>query len=115
PLQSGTSERGDWRSQDVLIESMEQREQSQARLNFAESRQRKTVGQSTEQVQYPDRFLLHLSGSAVDQLQGISEGDIVEAMWSSNVRSFTRKDGSGETYMQEHRCWKITKIDNQPF
>ncbi|MBQ0020136.1 MAG: DUF3127 domain-containing protein, partial [Bacteroidales bacterium] len=31
PLQSGTSERGDWRSQDVLIESMEQREQSQAR------------------------------------------------------------------------------------
>ena len=90
PLQSGTSERGDWRSQDVVIES-------------------------TEQVQYPDRFLLHLSGGAVDQLQGISEGDIVEAMWSSNVRSFTRKDGSGETYMQEHRCWKITKADNQPF
>ena len=89
PLQSGTSERGDWRSQDVVIES-------------------------TEQVQYPDRFLLHLSGNAVDQLASLHEGDVVEALWASNVRTFNRKDGT-TAYVQEHRCWKIQPAeDNSP-
>lgn len=87
--QSGRSERGEWCSQEIIIES-------------------------TEQVQYPDRFLLRLSGSNVDLLQGIKEGDIVEALWSSSVRSFQRKDGSGNSYTQENRCWKIIKRD-QPF
>lgn len=84
PMQSGTSERGNWRSQELIIES-------------------------TEQVQYPERFLLHLSGTAVDQMNGIKEGDIVEALWAGNVRSFTRKDGT-VAYMQENRCWKLTNV-----
>lgn len=89
PLQSGTGERGDWRSQEVVIVS-------------------------TEQVQYPDRYLLRLSGTSVDQLDCISEGDAVEAQWASNVRMFCRKDGT-LAYVQENRCWRITKIDNQAF
>lgn len=90
PKQSGTSERGVWSSQEIIIEV-------------------------TEQVQYPDRFLLRLTGDNVEQLQGIKEGDIVEALWSSNVRSFPRKDGSGNSYIQENRCWKIVKAAEQPF
>lgn len=91
PLQQGTSERGQWCSRDVIVES-------------------------TEQVQYPDTFLLHFSGSAVDQLSGISEGDVVEAMWASSVRQFTRKDGN-TAYVQEHRCWRINVVQspNRPF
>lgn len=90
PAQNGTSERGEWCSQEIVIES-------------------------TEQVQYPDSFLLRLTGKNVEQLTGIKVGDVVEALWSSNVRSFQRKDGSGTTYMQENRCWKISMADNQPF
>ena len=43
PVQQGESERGPWRSQDIIVES-------------------------TENVQYPDRLLLRFSGNAVDML-----------------------------------------------
>lgn len=82
PMQSGTSERGEWKSQEVIVES-------------------------TEQVQYPESFILRLSGDKVDQLKDIRVGDVVEAFWASNVRKYTRKDGQGDAYTQENRCWKI--------
>lgn len=80
-LQQGTSERGEWRSQDVIVEAQ-------------------------QNVQYPDRYLLHFAGSAVDKLATVDEGMTVTAQWSANVREYTTKTGS-TAYIQELRCWKI--------
>lgn len=86
PLQQGVSERGEWKSQEVVVEATDQN------------------------VQYPDRFLLHLSGSAVEQLAGIGEGMLVEAQWSYSVRKYITKAGV-EMHQQELRCWKINATE----
>ena len=94
-LQQGTTERGAWRSQDIIVEAQ-------------------------QNVQYPDRYLLHFSGSSVDKLAGIEEGMTVTAQWSANVRNYKTKTGS-EVFVQELRCWKIERapavggVDTLPF
>jgi len=81
PLQQGENERGVWKSQEIVVEA-------------------------EQCVEYPDRYLLHLSGNAVNQLAGISEGMTVEALWSASVREWTTKDGR-TALRQELRCWRI--------
>ena len=83
PMQQGTSEKGQWRSQDIVVEAQ-------------------------QNVQYPDRYVLHFSGAAVDMLAGIGEGMTVTAQWAASVRGWKTKDGR-EVYSQEMRCWKIEK------
>ena len=83
-MQTGTSERGEWKSQEVIVEEC-------------------------AEVQYPDRWLLRLSGSGVDQLAQIKVGDVVKAQWASSVREWRTKDGK-VMHSQEHRCWKIVPI-----
>lgn len=83
-MQTGTTERGEWKSQEIIVEE-------------------------NAQVQYPDRWLLRFSGSGVDQLAQIKAGDVVTAQWASSVRHFTTREGR-EVYQQEHRCWKIGPV-----
>lgn len=84
PVQQGESERGPWRSQDIIVES-------------------------TENVQYPDRLLLRFSGNAVDMLADVKVGMVVKAWWSANVRQFKTRDGR-DCLAQELRCWKIEPV-----
>lgn len=83
-MQQGTSERGQWKSQDIVVEAQ-------------------------QNVQYPDRYVLHFSGQAVDQLAGIREGMVVTAQWAASVREWKTKDGR-EMYSQEMKCWKIEPV-----
>ena len=84
PVQQGESERGPWRSQDIIVES-------------------------TENVQYPDRLLLRFSGNAVDMLAEVKVGMVVKAWWSANVRQFKTRDGR-DCFAQELRCWKSEPV-----
>lgn len=86
-IQSGTSQHGDWKSQEVILEEM-------------------------QDVQYPDRYLIRFSGSKLEQLEGIKEGDIVTASWTANVRSFDTKDGR-KAYAQSLNGWKIEVCVNE--
>ena len=86
PVQQGESERGPWRSQDIIVES-------------------------TENVQYPDRLLLRFSGNGVEMLAGVKVGMVVRAWWSANVRVFKTRDGR-DCHVQELRCWKIEPVTN---
>lgn len=90
-MQQGTSERGDWQSQEVIIEAQ-------------------------ENVQYPDRHLLTLRGDKVKMLDGIKVGDEVTAQWSANVRDWKTRDGK-TAYSQVNNCWKIalTAKEDKPF
>ena len=81
PVQQGTSERGPWRSRDIVVEAQ-------------------------QNVQYPDRYVLHFSGAAVDMLAAVREGMTVTASWAAGVREWKTKDGR-QMYTQEMRCWKI--------
>ena len=83
-MQQGTSERGPWKSQDIVVEAQ-------------------------QNVQYPDRYVLHFSGQAVDQLAGIREGMVVTAQWAASVREWKTKDGR-VMYSQEMKCWKIEPV-----
>ena len=86
PMQSGVSDRGEWKSQDIVVEEL------------------------TPDVQYPNQYLLRLSGNNVNMLNGIAEGSKVEAMWYSRVREYKTKDGR-TMLAQEHRCWKVERAD----
>lgn len=88
PMQQGTTERGQWRSQEIVVEAQ-------------------------QNVQYPDRYLLHFSGAGVDMLSDIREGMQVTALWSANVREWKTKEGR-LVCSQEMRCWKIEKVPCQP-
>ena len=85
-LQSGTSERGEWKSQEVILEEM-------------------------QNVQYPDRYLIRFSGEKVEMLADIKQDDIVMASWTASVRSFNTRDGR-KAYAQSLNGWKITKVEN---
>lgn len=87
PVQQGESERGPWRSQDIIVES-------------------------TENVQYPDRLLLRFSGNGVDMLAEVKVGMVVRAWWSANVRQFKTRNGN-DCHVQELRCWKIEPVTNE--
>ena len=83
-VQSGTSQHGDWKSQEVILEEM-------------------------QDVQYPDRYLIRFSGSKLEQLAEVKEGDIVTASWTANVRSFETKDGR-KAYAQSLNGWKVEAL-----
>ena len=83
-IQSGTSQHGEWKSQEVILEEM-------------------------QNVQYPDRYLIRFGGGKLEQLAEIKEGDIVTASWTANVRSFDAKDGR-KVYTQSLNGWKIEKV-----
>ncbi|MBO5823328.1 MAG: DUF3127 domain-containing protein [Prevotella sp.] len=85
-MQSGVSDRGEWKSQDLVVEEL------------------------TPDVQYPNQYLLRLSGNNVNMLNGIVEGCKVEAMWYSRVREYKTRDGK-TMLAQEHRCWKVERAD----
>ena len=82
-LQSGTSERGEWKSQEVILEEM-------------------------QNVQYPDRYLIRFSGEKVEMLTDIKQDDIVSASWTASVRSYNTKDGR-KMWAQSLNGWKIEK------
>ena len=82
-LQSGTSERGEWRSQQVILEEL-------------------------QNVQFPDRYLVRFCGEKVAMLADLKKDDIVTASWTASVRSFPRfpclgvgpaGDGEGQILM----------------
>ena len=82
-LQSGTSERGEWRSQQVILEEL-------------------------QNVQFPDRYLVRFSGEKVAMLDGIRKDDVVTASWTASVRSFNTHDGK-TAYAQSLNGWRIEK------
>ena len=82
-LQSGTSERGEWKSQEVILEEM-------------------------QNVQYPDRYLIRFSGEKVEMLTGIKQDDVVMASWTASVRNYNTKDGR-KMWAQSLNGWKIEK------
>ena len=83
-LQSGTSERGEWKSQEVILEEV-------------------------QNVQYPDRYLIRFSGEKVEMLADIRQGDIVTASWTASVRSFNTHDGK-TAYAQSLNGWRIEPV-----
>lgn len=83
-LQQGVSERGNWQSQEVIIEAL-------------------------ENVQYPDRVLLTLRGDKVKMLEGIKVGDTVTAQWASSVREWKTREGK-VAYSQVNNCWKLENV-----
>ena len=87
PLQQGTSERGDWQSQEVIVEE-------------------------NANVQYPNQLLLRLGGDKTAQLTGLKAGDVVDVMYASTVRSYTTKDGR-KVYNTEINCWSIRKVEQE--
>ena len=87
PLQTGVSERGEWRSREVILEEID------------------------EKVQYPNQYLVRFTGDRVSQVDAINEGDTVSAHWSSRVREFRTRDGR-ETATQENNGWGV-RNDNK--
>lgn len=84
-MQSGVSDRGEWKSQDFVAEEV------------------------APDVQYPNQYLLRLSGNNVDMLNGIGEGCKVKLQWYSRVREYKTKEGR-TMLTQEHRCWKVERV-----
>lgn len=85
-FQNGVSEHGEWKSQEVILEEL-------------------------QDVQYPDRYLIRFSGSKVEQLEGIKEGDIVTAKWTASVRSYNTKDGR-KMWSQSLNGWQVSKVES---
>ena len=83
--QSGVSERGEWRSQEIILEEV-------------------------ANVQYPDQYLVTFRGDKVDMLKGIKAGDTVTAHWSAYVRSYKSKDGLRDMHAQQLNGWKIENV-----
>ena len=83
-LQSGTSERGEWKSQEVILEEV-------------------------QNVQYPDRYLIRFSGEKVAMLADIRQDDIVTVSWTASVRSFNTNDGK-TAYAQSLNGWRIEPV-----
>ena len=85
PIQSGTTERGTWQSQEVIVEE-------------------------NANVQYPNQLLLRFRGDKIQQLNGLKAGDVVEVMYASSVRAYTTKDGR-KVYNTEINCWSVKKVE----
>ena len=86
PLQTGVSERGEWKSREVVLEEIDER------------------------IQYPNQYVVRFSGDRVNQLDSIKEGDTVTCHWSSRVREFHTRDGR-EVAVQENNGWGVRKIE----
>lgn len=82
PLQTGVSERGEWKSREVVLEEIDER------------------------IQYPNQYVVRFTGDRVNQLDSIKEGDTVTCHWSSRVREFKTRDGR-DVAVQENNGWGV--------
>ena len=83
PLQAGVSERGKWKSREVILEEIDDR------------------------IQYPNQYLVRFTGDRVRLLESINEGYTVTCHWSSRVREFKTKNGY-DMVSQENNGWGIS-------
>ena len=83
PLQSGTNARGEWKSQEIIVEDL-------------------------ADVQYPNQLLLRCTGDRTATVKGIQEGDLVDVGYAATVRAFNTHDGRC-LYVQENRCWRMDR------
>ena len=84
PLQTGVSERGEWKSREVILE------------------------ENDDRIQYPNQYLVKFTGDRVNQVDSIKVGDIVTGHWSSRVREYKTRDGR-EMAAQELNGWGVKK------
>ena len=84
PLQTGVSERGEWKSREVILE------------------------ENDERIQYPNQYLVRFTADRVNLVDSIREGDTVSCHWSSRVREYRTKDGR-EMAAQELNGWGVKK------
>ena len=82
PLQTGVSERGEWKSREVILE------------------------ENDDRIQYPNQYLVKFTGDRVNQVDSIKVGDIVSCQWSSKVREFQAKNGRSMA-IQENNRWGV--------
>ena len=82
PLQTGVSERGEWKSREVVLEEIDER------------------------IQYPNQYVVRFTGDRVNQLDSIKEGDTVTCHWSSRVREFKTRDVR-DVAVQENNGWGV--------
>ena len=82
PLQTGVSERGEWKSREVILE------------------------ENDDRIQYPNQYLVKSTGDRVNQVDSIKVGDIVSCQWSSKVREFQAKNGRSMA-IQENNGWGV--------
>ena len=85
PLQTGVSERGEWKSREVILEEIDER------------------------IQYPNQYLVRFTGDRVAQVDSIKEGDVVSCQWSCRVREFTTRDGRCMA-SQENNGWGVRVV-----
>lgn len=85
PLQTGVSERGEWKSREVVLEEIDER------------------------IQYPNQYVVRFTGDRVNQLDSIKEGDTVTCHWSSRVREFKTRDGR-DMAVQENNGWGVKNL-----
>ena len=85
PLQTGVSERGEWKSREVVLEEIDER------------------------IQYPNQYVVRFTGDRVNQLDSIKEGDTVTCHWSSRVREFKTRDGR-DVAVQENNGWGVKNL-----
>ena len=83
PLQAGVSERGEWKSREVILEEIDER------------------------IQYPNQYLVRFTADRVNLVDSIKEGDTVTCHWSSRVREFKTKNGY-DMVSQENNGWGIS-------
>lgn len=86
PLQTGVSERGEWKSREVILEEID------------------------EIIQYPNQYLVRFTGDRVNMVDSINEGDIVSCHWSSRVREYRTKDGR-DMAAQENNGWGVKSLN----
>ena len=85
PLESGVSQNGnEWKSREFVVEEQ-------------------------ANVQYPNQFVMRLSGEKVKLLEDFAVGSIVVLGYNSRVRSFQSKAGK-TMHVQENNCWRISKV-----
>ena len=84
PLQRGVTERGEWKSREVILE------------------------ENDDRIQYPNQYLVKFTGDRVNQVDSIKVGDIVTCHWSSRVREYKTRDGR-EMAAQELNGWGVKK------
>ena len=82
PLQRGVTERGEWKSREVILKEIDER------------------------IQYPNQYLVKFTGDRVNQVDSIKVGDIVSCQWSSKVREFQAKNGRSMA-IQENNGWGV--------
>ena len=82
PQQTGVSERGEWKSREVILE------------------------ENDDRIQYPNQYLVKFTGDRVNQVDSIKVGDIVSCQWSSKVREFQAKNGRSMA-IQENNGWGV--------